>query len=173
MTAPARIRRAVTGDGSALTELMVTARLAAVPAIPPSVHDADDVREWMTSVVLPECEVWLVEEPPGPPLGILVLKDDWVEQLFVAPSHTGEGLGSGLLNQAKARRPSGLQLWTFQSNVRAHRFYERHGFVAVERTDGSGNEERSPDVRYRWRGALSAEPGPCGPQDTQTRQDPT
>ncbi len=29
------------------------------------------------------------------------------------------------------------------------RFDERHGFVEVERTDGSGNEERAPDVRYR------------------------
>lgn len=28
-------------------------------------------------------------------------------------------------------------------------FDERHGFVEVERTDGSGNEERAPDVRYR------------------------
>jgi hypothetical protein len=46
--------------------------------------------------------------------------------------------------------PEGLQLWTFQSNVRAHKFYERHGFIAVETTDGSGNEEQAPDVRYVW-----------------------
>ncbi|CAA9412428.1 MAG: hypothetical protein AVDCRST_MAG35-1509, partial [uncultured Quadrisphaera sp.] len=45
----------------------------------------------------------------------------------------------------------GLALWTFASNVAAQRFYERHGFVAGDRTDGSGNEERAPDVRYAWR----------------------
>ncbi|MDP9464580.1 MAG: GNAT family N-acetyltransferase, partial [Actinomycetota bacterium] len=44
--------------------------------------------------------------------------------------------------------PEGLQLWTFESNDRARRFYERHGFTAVEFTDGAGNEERWPDVRY-------------------------
>ena len=42
------------------------------------------------------------------------------------------------------------QLWTFQSNHGARRFYERHGFVAVQHTDGD-NEEGAPDVRYEWR----------------------
>ena len=28
--------------------------------------------------------------------------------------------------------------------------HEEHGAVAVEFTDGSGNEEKTPDVRYRW-----------------------
>ena len=173
MTAPVRIREAATADGPALAELMVQARRAAIPAIPHSIHDPEDMRWWMTTVVLPECEVWLVEEPPGPPLGILVLKDDWVEQLFIAPSRTGEGLGSLLLNQAKARRPSALRLWTFQSNVRAHKFYEHHGFSVVERTDGSGNEERSPDVRYAWQGTSAARPSLSSPEDTQIHQDHT
>ena len=34
----------------------------------------------------------------------------------------------------------------------AQRCYERQGFVAVERTDGAGNEEREPDVRLVWPG---------------------
>ena len=54
------------------------------------------------------------------------------------------------VDRAKAAHPDGLQLWTFQANAPAQRFYERHGFHEVERTDGAGNEERSPDIRYRW-----------------------
>ena len=42
-------------------------------------------------------------------------------------------------------------LWTFEGNHRARRFYEQRGFVAVEFTDGSRNEERTPDVRYQWK----------------------
>jgi hypothetical protein len=41
-------------------------------------------------------------------------------------------------------------LWTFQVNGPARRFYERHGFVEVAQTDGSGNEEAEPDVRLEW-----------------------
>ncbi len=86
-------------------------------------------------------------------IAMMVLDRDWVEQLYVDPDWTGRGIGTRLIDLAKRLRPSGLQLWAFQSNVRAHRFYERHGFLAVERTDGTANEERAPDVRYVWRPA--------------------
>ncbi len=153
MTWGEQIRPAGADDGPALASLLVRARQAAVPAIPPMVHDAADVLRWMSTVVLPQCEVWVAEAPPAPPNGLLVLRDDWVEQLFLDPAGTGRGLGTRLLDQAKARRPGGLRLWTFQSNVAARRFYERHGFVVAETTDGSGNEEGSPDVLYMWSGA--------------------
>ena len=63
---------------------------------------------------------------------------------------TGKGIGAQLLRLAKRRRPEGLRLRTFASNVGAQRFYERHGFVEIERTDGRDNEERAPDILYAW-----------------------
>lgn len=80
--------------------------------------------------------------------GILVLDRDCDDALYVEPGLIERGIGSELVALATRRRPRGLQLWSFESNAPAHRFYERHGFVAAERTDGSGNEERSPDERY-------------------------
>ena len=104
-----------------------------------------------TGVVLPQREAWLSTRDDAV-VGVLVLEgDDWLDQLYLAPGCTGQGLGSRLFGLAKERRPGGLQLWTFESNLRAQRFYERHGFVEAERTDGSGNEERARDVRYVWR----------------------
>jgi hypothetical protein len=44
-----------------------------------------------------------------------------------------------------------LQFWVFQQNERARNFYEAHGAVAAKFTDGSGNEEKTPDVRYEWK----------------------
>jgi len=136
----------------ALGDLYVRARRAAVPAIPPSVHADDDVRRWFTEVVVPERETWLAEDD-GAIVGLMVLLGEWVDQLYVAPDRLGEGLGTRFVDLAKQRRPDGLELWTFESNTRAHTFYERHGFVLVERTDGADNEERSPDRRYVWRPA--------------------
>jgi hypothetical protein len=44
------------------------------------------------------------------------------------------------------------QLWTFQKNARARRFYEQRGFTAVRFTEGEGNIEKEPDVLYAWSG---------------------
>ena len=74
-----------------------------------------------------------------------------LRHLYVHPAWQGRGLGAALLSAVKAALPAGFDLWTFAPNAGARRFYERHGFLCVEETDGSSNEERVPDVRYLWR----------------------
>ena len=44
--------------------------------------------------------------------------------------------------------PRPIRLYTFQTHSLARRFYERHGYKAIEFTDGQGNEEKCPDVLY-------------------------
>ncbi|MEI9983450.1 MAG: GNAT family N-acetyltransferase [Aliidongia sp.] len=79
----------------------------------------------------------------------MAFRAGWVDQLYVAPDGQRQGTGSALLRLAQAASPT-LLLWTFQRNAGARCFYERHGFVAIEETDGRRNEEREPDVLYRW-----------------------
>jgi ribosomal protein S18 acetylase RimI-like enzyme len=55
-----------------------------------------------------------------------------------------------LIEVAKRSGEAALELWCFQANTYARRFYERHGFKAIRFTDGHDNEEKTPDVRYRW-----------------------
>ena len=85
--------------------------------------------------------------------GVAILHDDWLSHLYVRPEALGTGVGHALFEHVAALRPGGFQFWVFQANERARRFYEAHGAVPVEFTDGSGNEERTPDVRYEWRPA--------------------
>lgn len=82
-------------------------------------------------------------------LGVMALQPGRIDQLFVAPAAQRLGIGSRLLTRAQAGQDV-LELWTFERNLGARAFYEAHGFVAVEYTDGRRNEEREPDVRYRW-----------------------
>jgi GNAT superfamily N-acetyltransferase len=144
------LRRGTGADADIAAEVYLRARHRAIPEIPPLVHSDDEVRHWMRGV-LDNQEVWLAFADHGALLGLMVLDGDWVEQLYIDPAWTGRGLGTRLLELGKQRRPDGLQLWTFVSNVRAQRFYERKGFAVEERTDGSGNEEHAPDLRYVWR----------------------
>ena len=142
------LRPAWPQDAAALAEVWLQSRYAAVPLIPPAVHADADVRGWIASYLLPECECWVAATPAEQIVGMLALHKDWVDQLYVLPAWQRQGVGRALIELAKRVRPEGLQLWTFASNQPARRFYERHGFVAAEETDGSLNEERAPDVRY-------------------------
>jgi ribosomal protein S18 acetylase RimI-like enzyme len=58
------------------------------------------------------------------------------------------GLGTRMLDWAKAQSNGSLWLYTFAQNTRACAFYERSGFVAVER--GFEEQWQLEDVRYEW-----------------------
>ncbi len=131
-----------------MADLWLRSRWAAVAVIPAPVHGDDEVREWFASVVVPAGGTWLIDGDDGP-VALLVLEPGWIEQLYVDPLHTGAGLGSRLVELAQRAHPAGLDLWTFQANTAARRFYERRDFRAVAETDGD-NEEEAPDIRYHW-----------------------
>jgi GNAT superfamily N-acetyltransferase len=83
--------------------------------------------------------------------GFAILAGDWLTHLYVHPDEIGTGVGHALFEHVKTLRPEGFQFWVFQQNERARRFYEAHGAVAVEFTEGEHNEEKTPDVRYEWK----------------------
>lgn len=143
------LRQADADDLPAVAELYLAARRTA--AMPPLVHTDAEVRAWVTSWDLAGREVWLAEAA-GSPAGFANLTSTWLDGLYVAPDGRGRGIGSSLVDLAKSLRPGGLGLWVFEVNEPARAFYRRHGFVELEHTDGSANEEQAPDVRMVWPG---------------------
>jgi GNAT superfamily N-acetyltransferase len=144
-----RLRRADAQDAEPIAGILVESRERNPQTIPAMVHTPAEVLTWVRTVVIPQRETWVACAGDAV-VGVLVLHDGVIDQLYVRPSCTGQGLGTRLLALAERLRPDGLELWTFQSNVGARRFYARHGFTEVELTDGSGNEECQPDVRLAW-----------------------
>ena len=146
------LRRAASGpDAAAAADVWLTSFAAALPTVV-SPRSADDVHNYFRNVVVPLRETWVADAGAEVGVvGVMVLHDGELSQLYLRPDWRGRGIGDRFVALAKERSPGGLSLWTFQVNKPAHRFYERHGFVEAERTDGSGNEEREPDVRYIWR----------------------
>ena len=143
------IREALPAEAGAVADLWLASRRAAAPAIPPAVHSEAEVRGWFREVVLPSLrdEVWVIG-PDGAPEAMMVLQDDWVDQLYVTPARQGHGLGGRLIRFAQDRRER-LALWTFEANLAARAFYEAHGFAPNGPPD-SDNEEGAPAILYRW-----------------------
>src|SRR6266516_5945760 len=115
----------------------------------PTLHTPEEDRAHFANVVS-EQDAW-VDEEDGRLLGFVSLKGDEGSFLYVAPEAHGRGVGSRLFEQVQRERPDGFWFWAFQKNDRARSFYEHRGSAAVEFTEGEGNEENEPDVRYEWR----------------------
>jgi GNAT superfamily N-acetyltransferase len=128
-----------------------------------SVHRTafDHALPWLAGLHTPEEDRWFYRErvftgcqvhgafEAGALTGIIAFRNGWVDQLYVLPEVQGRGVGNELL-QVAMRAFDRLQLWTFQRNLTARRFYEARGFAFVEETDGARNEEKEPDARYLW-----------------------
>nr|WP_254436209.1 GNAT family N-acetyltransferase [Ruegeria arenilitoris] len=90
-----------------------------------------------------------VAETDAGVVGFLALKGTEIHSLYLTPAVCGRGIGQCLLEQAKSDQAE-LSLYAFQANRGACRFYERNGFAEVARSDGSGNDENLPDIKYVW-----------------------
>jgi ribosomal protein S18 acetylase RimI-like enzyme len=105
--------------------------------------------DYFRDVVAQECEVWLATDQEHI-LGLLALRDDLIDQLFVAIDAQRQGVGGALLVKARERSPDQLRAYSFQKNSSARAFYEKHGFRIV-RSGISPPPENEPDYEYMWR----------------------
>ncbi len=75
------LRRGIESDAETIAELYLRARKPALPAMPMMVHTDEDTRRWIDQQIVPQTEVWVAEAGDGSLVGMLVLDEDWVEQL--------------------------------------------------------------------------------------------
>lgn len=137
------LRAATADDALAISAIH---RLAALFT---PLQTAEENLSFVCERLMRENQIW-VAEAGGTVVGYIAFNDGWVSHLFIHPDHQGQGHGVALLAHVMADRRE-RQLWTFQKNARARTFYEARGWVLAERTDGRGNEQNEPEVRYVWR----------------------
>jgi GNAT superfamily N-acetyltransferase len=144
------VRRAEPSDSEAAADVYLESRKQLV-ACAPLVHPDAAVRLWIREQLIPSGGV-TVATVDGRIAGFVAVSRDaefgWVDQLYVRPELVGRGIGSLLLEVARETLSGPIRLYTFQANQRAKAFYEHHGFRVVAYGDGSGNEERCPDILY-------------------------
>jgi GNAT superfamily N-acetyltransferase len=140
------IRRATPSDARTIAEFTHDIRNDSVPLV----HSIDDVENFVLDHRISRGSSWVVEES-GEVLGWLDVAGDDLDQLYLKRGHQGRGLGKALLDHAKSLSPGRLELYTFQVNTGARRFYQREGFTEIYWGDGGDNEEGQPDVKLEWR----------------------
>jgi GNAT superfamily N-acetyltransferase len=140
------IRGARGADAGQIADVFLRAR-ACMPFLPHT-HTDEETQRWLTESVLPRQRV-SVATIGGTVVGFAATNKGWLHHLYVDPAWHRRGIGTALLRTACDGREH-VQLWVFQANDGARRFYTRHGFTLAELTDGASNEERQPDARYEW-----------------------
>jgi len=139
------IRQARRSDAETIATIFAKARGASMPYLP-ELHSAAEDIAYFRDVVLATEVVCVAER--NEIVGFCAIRDHWLNHLYVDPDHQRTGIGTALLAVAAKQSPV-LNLWVFQRNTNAIRFYKKHGFVLVKQTDGKENEEKEPDALYR------------------------
>lgn len=139
--------------------------------VPQDLHTSAEDRRWMRDVLA--SQMVLVAEVRGTSetcdasgascdtgdasaagsgiVGLLSMAEGTIHNLYIRPGYQNQGIGHRLIETAKTCSGGELQLWVFEPNEGAIRFYERHGFVILRKTDGRENEEKVPDRLMAWR----------------------
>jgi GNAT superfamily N-acetyltransferase len=141
------VRRLVLADMDEAALVLRTSFDRALPTLT-GLHTPEEDRVFFREHLFATCEMWGAFAG-GAMTGFIAFRQDWIDQLYVLPGAQGQGIGTSLLRVAQDCFAS-LQLWTFQRNANARRFYEARDFVLVCETDGARNEEKEPDALYRW-----------------------
>ena len=117
----------------------------------PRCHSVEDVAQHYRNVVYRDCKIFVVASNSAV-MGFAAFdNNNTIAGLYVDGRYRGQGIGHLLIEKAKGEFQEFVQLWTFQKNVEAQRFYKREGFEIIHQTDGD-NEEELPDYLMEWRG---------------------
>jgi len=127
--------------------------------VPQDLNTVDEDRRWMRDVFTDQLVLVAEEERSADPddaanrtmvVGFLSMGGGTIHNLYIKPGYQGQGFGQALIETAKASSGGQLRLWVFEPNEGAIRFYERHGFTTLRKTDGQDNEEKVPDRLMIW-----------------------
>ena len=148
-------RAARPADAYALAALEERSSLATLAGIfaPYPYPSGDVLARW--ALLLEEPDVTAVVATEGDEVaGFAVADRTSLRHLGVAPERFGSGLADQLHEQAVASWIAAgaprVQLWVLDANVRARRFYERHGWTADGRSQESPWLPHPVEVGYTY-----------------------
>lgn len=148
MTGIVAIRRLTADDMSAVADVYRQSFGQRLPWL-----SGFDMRDedllFFRDTVFPQCALWGAIDN-GRIIGFAAVRGIWLDHLYVLTEFQSRGVGSLLVRHCQAQSGE-LQLWTFQQNCGASRFYETHGFELVRATENPESGDTEPDALYHWK----------------------
>ena len=99
-------------------------------------HSPERQREYILGKMDRGSRFWLLEE--GEPMGVVSVRENIIEDLYILPGYQNRGYGRALLEFAIGQCRGTPTLWILENNEKAERLYRRAGFVP------SGRANRTP-----------------------------
>jgi ribosomal protein S18 acetylase RimI-like enzyme len=123
MSAETVIRRAEPSENDSIQALVQTIADETFAYLFPNGHVPIGESNWLSAwVALSQEQI----------VGVMMTRDEWVSDLWVRSDHRRAGIGTKLLAHAEdeihSRKQNMLRLRVVQSNTRAVRFYQGHGW---------------------------------------------
>jgi putative acetyltransferase len=142
------LRDMLPGDLHEMVDVWVATWQATVPAI-----DFDARRTWFVDRMRAHHDAGarIIVATAGDAIAGFVVIDPetgYLDQIVAATGFQSRGVASALIEAAKSASPHGIDLHVNQDNLRAIRFYEKHGFAIA----GIDVNERSgaPVFHMNW-----------------------
>lgn len=157
MTGIVAIRRLTGDDVDAVADIYRKSFGQRLPWLS-GVDTREEDRLFFRKTVFPHCALWGAIDN-GSIIGFAAVRDIWLDHLYVLPEFQSRGVGSMLLRHCQAQAGE-LQLWTFQQNCGASRFYEAHGFDLIRTTENPESNDKEPDALYHWKRAPGIDNAP-------------
>lgn len=116
----------------------------------PEAHDVAQHRYFLNRILTATHSVYLaIDKYTRRVIGMIAFDDNVISQLYVEPDYQHRGIGTALVEFAKATTHQDLHLYTFAMNQGARAFWKKQGFV--EKTSGPHqNEQGLGDILCEW-----------------------
>jgi GNAT superfamily N-acetyltransferase len=121
------------------------------------VHTPEQVHAWVRDVLVPTRETW-VAVAGDTLVGMMVLDDSWLDQLYLDPAWRGRGIGAGSSTWPSGAARTDCSCGRSRSTAQPAGSTSATASCRSSGPDGAGNEEREPEVRYQWRPVTVADP---------------
>ncbi|MEI6948772.1 GNAT family N-acetyltransferase [Paraflavisolibacter sp. H34] len=109
--------------------------------------DFEEIKKLVSSIDFHQLQVYCLTNKDLV-LGFIGVADKKIEMLFLNPEYFGQGHGQRLLNFA-VKELGADKLDVNEQNTKALKFYQKFGFVIIERTDKDDQGRNYPLLRMK------------------------